>query len=85
MMDKIWRAGLERMGCKLEDLQPRMNPSGMEMGNLTAIMEVYTCACAHACELCLRARTSVVVAHTDVWSAHTNVVSSCSVFELSGR
>ena len=33
-------AGLERMGNSLEDLQPRMNPAGTEMGNLTRIMEV---------------------------------------------
>jgi len=32
-------AELEKRGQKLEDLQPRMNPSGTEMGNLTTILE----------------------------------------------
>jgi len=32
-------AGLEKRGKKLEDLQPRMYPSGKQMGNLTAILE----------------------------------------------
>jgi hypothetical protein len=32
--------GLEQMGSSLEELQPRMNSAGTEMGNLTRIMEV---------------------------------------------
>ena len=38
-------AGLEKMGMKLEDFQPSMNPMGTEMGNLTRIMEVGLMCC----------------------------------------